>query len=216
MDHLFSMDNIFFRTVGKLVDLIWVNILTLLCALPVVTAGASFSAMYYLLLRMAEDDQGALTRGFFRAFRENFKSATKVWLCDLGIMFVYLYNLYLLRQGILDGYGVVKKVSLVLIVAILFLTVMVSNYIFALLARYENGLRQTVKNAFLLSFAFFPRSLCMVVIMLFPLALTLLSDYFFWLWGLYGLAYPGYVIAMLMVAVFRKTEKGQREEEEEE
>ena len=216
MDHLFSMDNIFFRTVGKLVDLIWVNILTLLCALPVVTAGASFSAMYYLLLRMAEDDQGALTRGFFRAFRENFKSATKVWLCDLGIMFVYLYNLYLLRQGILDGYGVVKKVSLVLIVAILFLTVMVSNYIFALLARYENGLRQTVKNAFLLSVAFFPRSLCMVVIMLFPLALTLLSDYFFWLWGLYGLAYPGYVIAMLMVAVFRKTEKGQREEEEEE
>ena len=216
MDHLFSMDNIFFRTVGKLVDLIWVNILTLLCALPVVTAGASFSAMYYLLLRMAENDQGALTRGFFRAFRENFKSATKVWLCDLGIMFVYLYNLYLLRQGILDGYGVVKKVSLVLIVAILFLTVMVSNYIFALLARYENGLRQTVKNAFLLSFAFFPRSLCMVVIMLFPLALTLLSDYFFWLWGLYGLAYPGYVIAMLMVAVFRKTEKGQREEEEEE
>ncbi len=207
MDHLFSMDNLFFRTVGKLVDLIWVNILTLICALPVVTAGASFSAMYYLLLRMAENDQGALTRGFFRAFRENFKKATKVWLCDLVIIAVYLYNFYLLREGILDGYGMMKKISLVLIVAILLLTVMVSNYIFALLARYENELKQTVKNAFLLSFAFFPRSLCMVVIMLFPLALTMLSNYFFWLWGLYGLAYPGYVIAMLMVAVFRKTEK---------
>lgn len=214
MDHLFSMDNLFFRTVGKLVDLIWVNILTLICALPVVTAGASFSAMYYLLLRMAEDDQGALTRGFFRAFRENFKNATKVWLCVLGILAVYLYNLYLLREGILDGYGVVKQLSLALIVAVLFLTVMVGNYIFALLARYENGLKQTVKNAFLLSFAFFPRSLCMVVIMLFPLALMMLSNYFFWLWGLYGLAYPGYVIAMLMIAVFRKTEKTESEEED--
>lgn len=213
MDHLFSMDNLFFRTVGKLVDLIWVNLLTLVCALPVVTAGASFSAMYYLLLRMAEDDQGALTRGFFRAFRENFKNATKAWLGELGIMAVYLYNLYLLREGILDGYGALRKLSLVLIVAILSLTVMVGNYTFALLARYENGLKQTVKNAFLLTFAFFPRSLCMVIIMLFPLALTLLSDYFFWLWGLYGLAYPGYVIAMLMLAVFQKTEKSEREEE---
>lgn len=212
MDHLFSMDNLFFRTVGKLVDLIWVNILTLICALPVVTAGASFSAMYYLLLRMAENDQGALTRGFFRAFKENFKNATKVWLVDLAIMAVYLYNLYLLRAGILDGYGVMKKVSLVLIIAILLLTVMVSNYIFALIARYDSGLKQTVKNAFLLSFAFFPRSLCMAVIMLFPLALMMLSNYFFWLWGLYGLAYPGYVIAMLMVAVFRKTEKAGSEE----
>ncbi len=215
MDHLFSMDNLFFRTVGKLVDLIWVNILTLLCALPVVTAGASFSAMYYLLLRMAENDQGALTRGFFRAFRENFKNATKVWLVDLAIMAVYLYNLYLLRAGILDGYGAMKKVSLVLIIAILLLTVMVSNYIFALIARYDNGLKQTVKNALLLSFAFFPRSLCMAVIMLFPLALMMLSNYFFWLWGLYGLAYPGYVIAMLMVAVFRKTEKAGKEEDAE-
>ena len=215
MDHLFSMDNLFFRTVGKLVDLIWLNILTLLCALPVVTAGASFSAMYYLLLRMAENDQGALTRGFFRAFRENFKNATKVWLVDLAIMAVYLYNLYLLRAGILDGYGAMKKVSLVLIIAILLLTVMVSNYIFALIARYDNGLKQTVKNALLLSFAFFPRSFCMAVIMLFPLALMMLSNYFFWLWGLYGLAYPGYVIAMLMVAVFRKTEKAGKEEDAE-
>ncbi len=210
MDHLFNMDNPLFRTIGKLADLVWVNVLTLLCALPVVTAGASFSAMYYLLLRMAENDQGALTRGFFRAFRENFRNATKAWLVELAVLALYLYNLYLLRAGILDGYGALKDLSFALIVVILFLTVVVGNYIFALLARYENGLRKTVKNAFLLMFAFFPRSLCMGIIMLFPLALMMLSNYFFWLWCLYGLAYPGYVIAMLMVAIFRRTEKTER------
>lgn len=207
MNNLFSMDNLFFRTVGKLVDLIWINILTLVCALPVVTGGASLSAMYYLLMRMSENDEGALTRGFFRAFRENFKNATKVWLGILAVLLVYLYNFYLLNAGILDGFGILKKVSLVLIVAILLITVMIANYVFALFARYDSGPKQTLKNAALLTFAFFPRSLCMVIISLFPLALMMLSNYFFWLWFLYGLTYPGYLIAMLMVAVFEKTEK---------
>lgn len=206
MNNLFSMDNLFFRTVGKLVDLVWINILTLVCALPVVTGGASLSAMYYLLMRMAENDEGALTRGFFRAFRENFKNATKVWLGILAVLALYLYNFYLLNAGILDGFGILKKVSLVLIVAILLVTVMIANYVFALFARYDSGVRQTLKNAALLTFAFFPRSLCMVVLSLFPLALMMLSNYFFWLWFLYGIAFPGYFISMLMVAVFEKTE----------
>lgn len=204
--NIFNLDNPFFRAVSKLVDLIWVNILTLICSLPVITAGASFTAMHYLLLRMAENDQGALTSGFFRAFRENFKKATKVWIGILLIALIYLYNMYLLRAGILDGMGSIKKISLGLITVILFLLIMVSNYIFALLARYENSLKETIKNACLLSFAFFPRSLCMVVIWFFPIALMMLSDYFLWLWFLYGLAFPGYLIAMLMVGVFRKTD----------
>lgn len=201
------MDNVVFRTVGKIVDLIWINILTLLCALPVVTAGASFTAMYYLLLRMADNDQGALTRGFFRAFKENFKNSTKVWICALVVLVVYAYNLYLLHAGVMDRYGDLKKVSLGLIMLILFFVIMLLNYIFALFARYDKGVRQTVKNAALLSFAFFPKSVCMVVIVFFPLALTLLSDYFFWLWFLYGIAFPGYFISLLMIAVFRRTEK---------
>ena len=207
MDNLFSMDNRFFRAVGKLVDLVWINLLTLVCALPVVTAGASFASMYYLLLRMAENDSGALTRGFFRAFRKNFKNATAVWLIGLVVLAVYGYQLWLLRQGVLDGYGILKKVSLGLIVLILVAAVMVLDYAFALLARYDRGLKQTVKNAALLTIGFLPRSLCMAVLMLFPLALMLLSDYFFWLWFLYGLSYPGYLIARLMLTVFNKTEE---------
>lgn len=200
------MDNVVFRTIGKLVDLVWINLLTLVCALPVITAGASFTSMQYLLLRMAENDQGALTRGFFQAFRKNFKNATVVWLGALVVLAVYAYNLWLARQGVLDGLGVFGKISMGVIVLILAAVIMILNYYFALTARYENSVKGTLKNAALLTVAFLPRSLCMLVLMLFPLALTFLSDYFFWLWGLYGLAYPGYLIARLMIGVFRKTE----------
>ena len=206
MDNLFSMDNVVFRTIGKLVDLVWINLLTLVCALPVITAGASFTSMQYLLLRMAENDQGALTRGFFQAFRKNFKNATVVWLGALVVLAVYAYNLWLARQGVLDGLGVFGKISMGVIVLILAAVIMILNYYFALTARYDNSVKGTLKNAALLTVAFLPRSLCMLVLMLFPLALTFLSDYFFWLWGLYGLSYPGYLIARLMIGVFRKTE----------
>ena len=200
------MNNPVFRTIGKMVDLVWINILTLICALPVVTAGASFSAMYCLLLRMADNRQGSLTGSFFRAFRENFKNATKVWLVTLAVFIVYAYNLYLLHAGILDGYGAFKKVSQALIVLILFATIMLLNYAFALFARYDSGVKATLKNAAKLSIAFFPRSVCMTVIVFFPLALTMLSDYFLWLWFLYGIAFPGYFISLLMVTVFRRIE----------
>ena len=215
MNIIFSMDNAFFRTIGKMVDLIWVNLLTLVCALPVVTAGASLTAMYDLLLKMTENKQGKLTEQFFRAFRANFKNATKVWLCALAALAVYAYNLYLLNAGILDGYGAVKKLSLGLIVLILFALIMLLNYIFALLARYDSSAGKTVKNAAKLSIAFFPKSFCMTVIVFFPLALTMLSDYFFWLWFLYGIAYPGYLISMLMMSVFRKIEGAKEEEQDE-
>lgn len=206
MDKLFSMDNVVFRAIGKLVDLVWINLLTLVCALPVVTAGASFASMYYLLLRMAENDSGALTRGFFRAFRKNFKDATAVWLIGLVVLALYGYELWLLHQGVMDAYGVMYKVTLGLISLIIVGVIMILNYYFALLARYDRNWKQTLKNAALLTVGFLPRSLCMAVLMLFPLALMLLSDYFFWLWFLYGLSYPGYLIARLMLTVFQKTE----------
>ena len=206
MDKLFSMDNVVFRAIGKLVDLVWINLLTLVCALPVVTAGASFASMYYLLLRMAENDSGALTRGFFRAFRKNFKNATAVWLIGLVVLAVYGYELWLLHQGVMDAYGVMYKVTLGLISLIIVGVIMILNYYFALLARYDRNWKQTLKNAALLTVGFLPRSLCMAVLMLFPLALMLLSDYFFWLWFLYGLSYPGYLIARIMLTVFQKTE----------
>ncbi|MGM9973797.1 MAG: YesL family protein [Clostridiaceae bacterium] len=203
----FNMDNALFRTIGKLVDLIWVNILTLICALPIITAGASFTAMNAVLIKMAADDSYSITRDFFQSFRESFKQVTKVWGCILVILLICLYNFYLWQGGAMDNYGNLKIVSGVAIAAAVSFTLMVMNYMFFLFLRYENGIKQTVKNSVMLSFAFFPKSVGIVIIMFFPLALMLLSDYFFWLWFLYGFAYPGYFIAKVMLGIFHKTEQ---------
>ena len=72
--NLFNMDNAFYRAVGKMVDLIWLNLLTVLCCIPVVTAGASLTAMYYVSLRMVKNEESSITKNFFKSFKENFQS----------------------------------------------------------------------------------------------------------------------------------------------
>ena len=211
MDRLFSMDNPVWRAIGRLVDLIWINLLTLICALPVFTAGAAFTAMYDVLLRMAEDRGGAIAPRFFSASKKNFVPATKLWLIALAAFAFYGYDLWLWHAGAMDGLGALKALSLGVILLMLFLLIVLLHYGFSLTARYENGLGGTIRNAALLALAFFPRSFCMGVLTFFPLALTLLSDYFFWLWFLYGFAFPGWLIARLMAGVFARMQE--REDE---
>ncbi|MBQ0000685.1 MAG: YesL family protein [Clostridiales bacterium] len=208
------MDNIFFRTIGKIVDIFWINILTLICSLPVVTAGAAITAMFYNLVRMADNDEGALTRGFFRVFKENFKKATKIWLVILLLLIVFGGNLFLVRIGIMDGYGALETASMAVLCVLLGIILMVSVYIFVLLGRYENTAMKTVKNAALLAVAYLPKSLCMLVILFFPVALMTLSNYFLYFWFAYGLAFPAYFISMLMVPILRETEPKEEESHE--
>ena len=56
MSNFFNMDNGLFRALGKLADLMILNILFLVCSLPIFTIGASFTAMYYVTLKLAENE----------------------------------------------------------------------------------------------------------------------------------------------------------------
>ena len=53
MDRLFNMDNKFFTVMGRVADLIMLNVVFLICCLPIVTIGASLTALHYVTLKMA-------------------------------------------------------------------------------------------------------------------------------------------------------------------
>ena len=206
------MDNFFFRTVNKIVDLVWLNILTLICALPVITMGASLTAMYSILLKMANNEEGKIASDFFASYKENFANATKVWLGVLAIGGVCAGNLALIKNGVMDGMGILAKASTVCLIFILLVLAAFMLYFLPLLARFDQTFGITFKNAFLLAGAYLPRTVCMIIISLFPLALMLLSNYFLWLWFLYGFSFTGYFCAMLLVRIFEKVEKGNADE----
>ena len=79
-----SIDNPFFRLMGAIGDLVVLNILWLLCCLPVVTAGASTLALFAIVHKIAAGEDYRTAAGFFNAFRRDFKQATALWLVVLA------------------------------------------------------------------------------------------------------------------------------------
>ena len=90
----FNYDNPVWRFIGKFWDVLIVNLLWIVCSIPIVTIGASTTAMYYVTLRLARDDDGYTFRSFFKSFRENFKQATAIWLIFLTVGLLLACDVY--------------------------------------------------------------------------------------------------------------------------
>ena len=65
MNRFFSMDNKFFVFMGKVADLCLLNLICLVCCIPIVTAGASITALYYVTLKMVRNEESYIFRSFF-------------------------------------------------------------------------------------------------------------------------------------------------------
>ena len=160
MSKLFDQDNMFFSIMGVLFDLIILNVLTLLCCLPIVTAGASFTAMHSVLWRMVRHEETYVARQFFDSFKRNLKQSLLPWLAFLLAAIVLVVDGMLARSMGVDARAAdgVRRVHGIGDYAI-------AQYFFPLLSRYENPTSETLKNATKLALGFFPRTLCMLVIL---------------------------------------------------
>ena len=82
---IFNYDNPVWRFIGKLGDLMILNILWVICSIPIFTMGASTTAVYYVTMKLVRGDDGYTLRNYFKSFKENFKQATVIWLLMLQV-----------------------------------------------------------------------------------------------------------------------------------
>ena len=83
---IFSPDGALARLLNTLGNLIVLNILTIICCVPVFTAGAAMTALYTMVMRMARKEDGKIISEYFKAFKVNFKQATILWLIFGGLI----------------------------------------------------------------------------------------------------------------------------------
>ena len=214
MRDFFNFDNAFFRALSRVADLIILNIAFILCSIPIFTIGASMTAMYYVTLKMAENEEGYVLRTFWKSFRQNFKQATLIWLGMLAAGCVLILDVL-----ILNGAGSsFAKIFLILIFATIIVYSMVLLYVFPLLSRFENKILTTVRNAFIISLADLPRTLAMLIIIVAAVLLTLWNGYTFWygllVWILCGFSAIAYLNSWLFFRKIFKKYTPQEEEEE--
>ena len=194
---------------GKLADIVICNMMFCLFSLPVVTIGASltalFACMQNLIYENDEKEEGLIFRDFWRAFKQNFGQATVIWLlCLLVFGFFYLY--YYVTRSLVGATGRVYQITFYLL---LFVFLCGFIYLFPLQARFVNKVRHTIRNAWLLSLAALPWTLL-------ALALPILAVYisFFmrpdsyhaalFIWAVAGFGVVAYLDSFFFRMAFRK------------
>lgn len=209
MGKIFNIDGPLVSFLSKVADLVWLNIIFIVFSLPIVTIGASTTAMYYVAMKMAKNEEGYIFRDFFKAFKSNFKQSSIIWLISATIGVVLLVNFRILASW--DS--VVSKVLICIICVIAIMLIFMSLYVYPLLARFENTVSVTMTNALLISLAQFPKTLLMIAFSVVPTALVIFSAAWIPLIVLGAFSIVAYTNSSFMVTIFKKFEQSETEED---
>lgn len=202
MGKLFNLDSPIFNFLNKMADLIWLNILTFICCIPIFTVGASLTALNYVVLKMVRNEDGYITRSYFKSFKQNFRQATIIWLIVLAAIMVLAGDFYIFRYTLLE-FPMWIKVAL-LAVAILFLIAVM--HLFPALAKFDNTIKNTFKNSFLMGIISLPKTLLMIVCWIAPIVIGLLVYQILPLVFVLGISLPAYLCAFLYNKTFKRFE----------
>ena len=156
---------------SRLGDMFILNILYLVCCIPIITIGAATTALYYNTLKMAENRESYVWKDFIKSFKQNFRQATIIWLMIL-VVFGVLAADFLLLGGM--GQEISSVVAIVAIVLGIFL-IMIGVYVFPVLARFDNTVKNTVKNSLIMAVRHLPSTIVIVLIHGLPLLLAFVS-----------------------------------------
>ncbi|MBQ6450861.1 MAG: YesL family protein [Solobacterium sp.] len=151
--NFFSYESRFSQVFLKLTWSCWLNMLWFICSLPVFTAGASTAALYTVTLKIADGKEETLTKEFFRAFRANFKQATRIWLLMLVIGILLAAGGYItwhLRASSTGVPAIMWTLNLALLIAAAVVYTIVLIYVYPLIARYANTDRAMLINSLLI------------------------------------------------------------------
>lgn len=206
---LFDPNSPLMTALGKLADVVICNIMFCLFSIPVVTVGAALTALFTCMQQLISEEEtesdGLIFRTFWRAFRQNFKQATLLWLiCLLAFAFLGIY--YWITQSMTGTVGRVYQVTFY-ILALVFLFGFL--YIFPLQARFRNKLRYTLRNAWLLSIAALPWTLLALLILIAAVYLTFFlnpggGNMAVYLWAVCGFGIVAYLDSFFFRRAFRK------------
>ena len=155
MKSIFSIDSPLVQKLSYFFDFMMVNMIYILCCVPIVTIGAARAALFTCgNAWAAKDDAGMMT--FFKAFFKNLKTATPVWLVMLVVGAFLVWDVFLLTHNQLS----VEWLLWVLLVVIGFFYAVVASQLFQMVAHYNCTVKQYLKNSLLVGIA---HPLCLIL-----------------------------------------------------
>lgn len=207
-----NLDSPLMEFLGRVADLMILNLLFLLCCAPVITAGPALSALYSVSMRQARHEEGYIAKPFMRAFLKNFRKSFLISCiyAAVGALLVYGFGYWRGADGAAAMLPAgIRTAALAVLCAAAAGTVLSLIYVFALTARFENSVAGTVRNALILA-AFDLKETALLVLIWAGVILLLIFTKACWAFmATIGFAAVAYLQSVLFVRVFSKYEKGE-------
>lgn len=166
---MFNISDKFMNFMNKIVDMIVLNVMTILAFIPIITIGAAKTSLIYILDKIRKDEEGYVTKMFIDRIRADFKVSTRIWLFFLifgGLFGVDVYVMYLL------DFGNLSYIAMAFFLIVFVLITMTEFVALGLSARFENTVRGHLRNGFFIALGRFPSVFFMIILELLPFILV--------------------------------------------
>lgn len=198
MNNLFRLDSPLMIFFSKAADIMILSLLWLVGSIPILTIGASTTAMCFATQELVLGHEGSIFKHFSSAFKRDLKQSTVMLLVLSLLILVIGLDAYFLWIGVIKAPKMLAWLSLIPLAVI----IAISSYAFPLLARFSNTTLNIIKNALFLTFSNLPLSVALCVLNLAPFVfMVFCSEYFLKtliIWVLLGSGSICYLETILM------------------
>ncbi|MBQ8281524.1 MAG: DUF624 domain-containing protein [Lachnospiraceae bacterium] len=163
MSSLFDQDRAVWRFVNKAADLVILNVVFLLCCLPIITVGPAYTALYYTVMKTVKKGRGYAMRNFFHSFKQNFVQGSTIWLVLLLLGSAGAYLLYSVWETSKAG-GPAQWIFWITMV-VMFFIISLLVYIFPVLSRFGFGTVHYFAFSYLIAVRYFLYTLLLVALL---------------------------------------------------
>lgn len=200
-DKLFNMESPWMRFLVKCADLLWLNILTIILCIPVITAGAALTALHRTCLKMVRNTDGSITKEYFAFFKDRFLQTTGLWIVMVLITLILAWNYYVMASN--DGFSSAMKILTYILTAVM---ILIGVWVIPMQARFINPIKSTLMNSAWAMLIKFPVTLLMVGITIFPVLCYIVSITLTPIVLMWGISAPVYLKAVVYNDFFEEME----------
>jgi uncharacterized membrane protein YesL len=203
MSGFFAADSAPMRFLTRIADLIILNVIFVVTAIPIVTIGAALTGLNFTAMRLVRGQSESTTGDYFRSFRRNFRQATVIWLLIL-LLAAVLGAWYLVAVNLVPA-GVLQFIALAVWYLVVFVLSLNVLWVFPYLANFEGTTREVFRNSRLMSSKHLITSLSALVVITLAVVVTIFYPVvtaYGLLWFAIGFAGIAYLADVLLSRVF--------------
>lgn len=170
-ESMFNPDNPVFSFINKVVDVLFANILFVLCSLPIITIGPSMAGLYYAMVKVIRRGRGTLAKEFFRGFKENFKQGLIINIIIIALAAMMFVADFPYVLAFVDTKEVGDTLTLIFFLLKIVLLFGFTCWIYPMMTRFSQKLLKLAE----LSIVLMIRHFLTTVIGVFVLSLTMVT-----------------------------------------